>query len=501
MGFLDKTGFQYFWNKLKSYVSTQIDNIPEAGTYHSGLMSIADKQTIDKYKSMWQDMYGSGIDYNMPLQSVNVSQSGGKLTMQTGTQDYSKATNNIKETITFPTATTSSDGVMSSSDKTTLNGLNSKLSGINFSDYFKEGNIYTTADKTVALDLKCLRDVKVLSYDGGKLEAAIIGHLHSDKGSKSSVIYQDGISSLGNPFLIETIPYFGILLGESKTPNTGPFPNIAAGAGNYSTYIGRGIVAVSNSQEFTNIQTGKRVQLTSKGYRPVDKQGGVTIDDAWAKNNMNNIATCNFTMVDAKVIDIDYDHKIATVRITVQDTKRQIFYVKTEGAVIEGAMSSAVDGEYYANVVLQVPYDSSGKVSLYDKYTITTKFLAQIGQKLDVSQAIDSNAEGKGTITRNVGENANGTFNVSNTGNTDDLKTIHSIGIGTKDVRKNAQEVMVNGDHYIYGIGSYDGINYSSAQTLQEVISNIQNTIWTGTQTQYDQLESKNENTLYFITE
>ena len=123
------------------------------------------------------------------------------------------------------------------------------------------------------------------------------------------------------------------------------------------------------------------------------------------------------------------------------------------------------------------------------------------GQKLNVSQAIDSNAEGKGTITRNVGENANGTFNVSNTGNTDDLKTIHYIGIGTKDVRKNAQEVMVNGDHYIYGIGSYDGTNYSSAQTLQEVISNIQNTIWTGTQTQYDQLESKNENTLYFITE
>lgn len=37
------------------------------------------------------------------------------------------------------------------------------------------------------------------------------------------------------------------------------------------------------------------------------------------------------------------------------------------------------------------------------------------GQKLNVSQAIDSNAEGKGTITRNIGENANGTFNVSNT--------------------------------------------------------------------------------------
>lgn len=47
------------------------------------------------------------------------------------------------------------------------------------------------------------------------------------------------------------------------------------------------------------------------------------------------------------------------------------------------------------------------------------------GQKLNVSQAIDSNAEGKGTITRNIGENANGTFNVSNTGSEDSKKTIH----------------------------------------------------------------------------
>lgn len=369
MKFLDKMGFQYFWNKLKSYVSTQIDNIPEAGTHNSGLMSIADKQTIDKYKSMWQDMYGSGEDGNMPLKSVGVSQSGGKLTMQTGTQDYSNTTSNIKETITFPTATTSSDGVMSSSDKTTLNGLNSKLSGINFSDYFKEGNIYTSDDKTVALDLQYLRDVKVWSYVGKTLKAAIIGHFHSDvEGSWFSVIYQDGTSSFGNPFVIETIPYVGILLGASKNASV---EYCIPGVGNYSTYIGRGTVVVSDSQSLTNILTGKRVQLTSKGYRPVDKQGGVTIDDTWAKNNMNNIATCDATMVDAKVIDIDYDHKIATVRITVQDTEGQFFYVKTGGMVIGGTISSAVDGEYYANVVLQVPYDSSGKVSLYDKYAIT----------------------------------------------------------------------------------------------------------------------------------
>lgn len=377
MNFLDRIGFQYFWNKLKSYVSTQIDNIPEAGTYNSGLMSIADKQTIDKYKSMWQDMYGSGEDGNMPLKSVSVSQSGGKLTMQTGTQDYSNTTSNIKETITFPTATTSSDGVMSSSDKTTLNGLNSKLSGINFSDYFKEGNVYTTDDKTVALDLQYLRDVKVWSYHGGTLKAAIIGHFHSDvPGSRFSVIYQDGTSSLGNPFVIETVPYFGILLGASKDASVG---YCLSGSANYSTYIGRGTVAVSDSQSLVDIATGKRVQLTSKGYRPVDKQGASTIDDTWAKKNMDNIATCDATMVDAKVIDIDYDHKIATVRITIQDTKGQSFYVKAGAVIIGGTISSAINGEYYANVVLQVPYDSSGNVSLNGKYVITKTARVIIG--------------------------------------------------------------------------------------------------------------------------
>lgn len=369
MNFLDKTGLQYFWGKIQTYILNQLEAMPLAGKSNNGLMYAGDKQLIDKYKSMWQDIYGSGEDSNMPLKSVNVSQSGGKLVIQSGSQDYSTSTSNIKETQNIPTATTSADGAMSSSDKQTLDNLNSKLQGVDFSKYFKEGNIYTTDDESVALDLQYLRDVKVWSYDGGTLKAAIIGHFHSDMaGSKFSVIYQDGTTTSSNPLVIETIPYIGILLGTSKNASVEYY---TAGEGNYSTYIGRGTVTVSDSQRLSNILSGKRVQLTSKGYRPVDKQGSVTIDDDWAKSHMNNMATCDATMVDAKVIDIDYDHKIATVRMTIQDTEGQYFYVKAGGTVIGGSISSAVDGEYYANVVLQVPYDSSGNVSLQDKYAIT----------------------------------------------------------------------------------------------------------------------------------
>lgn len=86
-----------------------------------------------------------------------------------------------------------------------------------------------------------------------------------------------------------------------------------------------------------------------------------------------------------------------------------------------------------------------------------------------------SHAEGRYTITYNNSEHAQGHYNVSNkNSNTfgDTLNTQHSIGIGTsEEARKNAQEVMQNGDHYIIGIGDYDGTNIAEAQTLQEVVN------------------------------
>lgn len=239
------------------------------------------------------------------------------------------------------------------------------------SSFWKEGEIYTCGNNTVQLDFQNMRDAKIYSGSGSTKNAGILYHLHSDMSgnNKFSVSYQDKTGGAQYPYILEILPYFGMLLGTSNNTTVDYYTPASA---NYQTYVGRGTVVVGPSQALTSlIATGKQVKLTSDGYRAVDKQGSVTINDAWAKNNMNNIATCDATMVDAKVIDIDYDHKIATVRITIQDTEGQFFYVKTGGTVIGGTISSAVDGEYYANVVLQVPYDSSGKVSLNDKYAIT----------------------------------------------------------------------------------------------------------------------------------
>lgn len=239
------------------------------------------------------------------------------------------------------------------------------------SSFWKEGKIYTCGDNTVQLDFQNMRDAKIYSRAGGTIKAGIVYHLHSDMPlrNKFSALYQDKSGNIQYPAVLEIIPYFGILLGTSKQTTVGYY---LPTDGDYQTYVGRGKVIVGPTQSFASLlTTGKHVKLTRDGYRAVDVQGSVTIDDTWAKNNMNNIATCDATMVDAKVIDIDYDHKIATVRITIQDSEGQLYYVMTGRTIIGGTVSSMVDGEYYANVVLQVPYDSSGKVSLYNKYAIT----------------------------------------------------------------------------------------------------------------------------------
>lgn len=76
-----------------------------------------------------------------------------------------------------------------------------------------------------------------------------------------------------------------------------------------------------------------------------------------------------------------------------------------------------------------------------------------------------SHSEGNNTQANNNYEHSEGTFNKSNLG------TIHSIGIGSSNKdRKNAIEVMSNGDSYVYGLGGYDGTNPESSRTLKQVI-------------------------------
>lgn len=91
----------------------------------------------------------------------------------------------------------------------------------------------------------------------------------------------------------------------------------------------------------------------------------------------------------------------------------------------------------------------------------------------------NSHVEGSYTQTLNDNEHAEGSYNKSNNNYSIDTsgKTRHSVGIGTSDDdRKNAFEIMANGDIYVYGLGGYDGTNAlsSGSKTLQAVLSEIQ---------------------------
>ena len=82
-----------------------------------------------------------------------------------------------------------------------------------------------------------------------------------------------------------------------------------------------------------------------------------------------------------------------------------------------------------------------------------------------------SHAEGNNTQAQNDVEHAEGSYNKSN------ATTRHSVGIGTSDDdRKNAFEIMANGDIYVYGLGGYDGTNAlsSGSKTLQTVLAELQ---------------------------
>ena len=112
------------------------------------------------------------------------------------------------------------------------------------------------------------------------------------------------------------------------------------------------------------------------------------------------------------------------------------------------------------------------------------------------ASGLDSHAEGTNTIAsgefahsegyqtnaKNKSEHAEGHYNVSHkTSDTygDAGNTQHTTGIGTgSKSRKNAFEIMQNGDMYVLGIGGYKGsatkVQNASIKTLQEYITSLE---------------------------
>lgn len=93
-----------------------------------------------------------------------------------------------------------------------------------------------------------------------------------------------------------------------------------------------------------------------------------------------------------------------------------------------------------------------------------------------------SHAEGGYTSTQNLNEHAEGRYNESHKASTvfgNAGNTLSSAGFGTSANRRNAYEIMQNGDLYVYGVGRYNGKNPGSTgvRTVQALLEQFR-TAW-----------------------
>ena len=118
------------------------------------------------------------------------------------------------------------------------------------------------------------------------------------------------------------------------------------------------------------------------------------------------------------------------------------------------------------------------------KHTKATSENAHAEGNYTTANGNASHTEGYYTVADNNVEHAEGKYNASHTGSTNAEKTIHSVGIGTgtsNTARKNAFEIMQNGDAYLLGVGNYVGTTIktgsNNVKTVKEVINGKQDTL------------------------
>lgn len=83
----------------------------------------------------------------------------------------------------------------------------------------------------------------------------------------------------------------------------------------------------------------------------------------------------------------------------------------------------------------------------------------------DVMNPDGAHVEGYYTTGRgHYGSHTEGAYNYVISSNTTGKLAMHVVGIGDGNLsRKNAHVILKNGEHYIYGIGGYDGTNPSQS--------------------------------------
>ena len=127
-----------------------------------------------------------------------------------------------------------------------------------------------------------------------------------------------------------------------------------------------------------------------------------------------------------------------------------------------------INGQPYGNAYVNIKEDNT---------TVEAPIGAEIFNDFEhnIASGEYSHAEGNNTKAINFGEHSEGNYNLSIND-----KTIHTVGIGTSsNDRKNAEEIHINGDKYVYGIGGYNGTNSQTPgiKTTQTVVNEAINQV------------------------
>ena len=147
---------------------------------------------------------------------------------------------------------------------------------------------------------------------------------------------------------------------------------------------------------------------------------------------------------------------------------------KAQSAHAEGHNSKAL---YFASHAEGFQTTSNGEGSHAEGYySIASGIASHAEGGYGTANGKYSHVEGYATVTNGLDENGNafegahveGRLNIIIPG------AIHSVGIGTADNnRYNAHDIMLDGRHYIYGVGGYDGKNPNNAIDLASCLQRV----------------------------
>lgn len=114
------------------------------------------------------------------------------------------------------------------------------------------------------------------------------------------------------------------------------------------------------------------VSITANGIDISDPTPNTDIDASWAESNFANVfdAPGYMTCVGTRILDIDYENKIAIIRYTINTVM-----TPSNGGILVSLGSQVLTGtginnDNIAAVVVSVPYTATGAVKLTTKYTL-----------------------------------------------------------------------------------------------------------------------------------